>query len=101
MQTMLTNISWADYIAFISLLLIAYYLFIGIKFYSHDLKQLMAGKRKKSAHLATVENDRKGNENTNFQLQEIQPELFTSHQKYTPPIEEADDTFQQVEELML
>ena len=99
MQIMFSNVSWTDYIAFVTLLLIVYYLFIGIKFYSHELKQLLASKRKISAHLVTAENDSEDNDNANLQLQETQPELFTSHQKYTPPVQETDDTIQQVEEL--
>lgn len=36
---------------------------------------------------------------TTSPLQEVQCELFTSHQKYAPSIQETDDTFQQVQEL--
>lgn len=36
---------------------------------------------------------------TTNQQQPSQPELFTSHQKYTPAVQETDDTLQQVQEL--
>ncbi len=96
---MFNSISWAEFVAFVTLLLILYYLFIGVKFYFHELKQLMAGNKKISPHLANGNDDRQTKEIKDLDLQEVQPELFTSHQKYSPAIKEADDTFQQVEEL--
>lgn len=43
---MLTNISWTDYIVSVIIILTIYYLFIVIKYYSNELKELLSGKRK-------------------------------------------------------
>src|SRR5687767_917793 len=40
---MFTNISWADYLVVITLLLASYYLIIGILFYSHELRNWLSG----------------------------------------------------------
>lgn len=37
---MFTNISWADYGTVVVLLLIAWYLFVGLRYYSHELKEV-------------------------------------------------------------
>jgi hypothetical protein len=41
---MLTNISWTDYIIAVVLLLTAYYFFVGMRYFSADLKNLVSGK---------------------------------------------------------
>ena len=43
---MFTNISWTDYFEAVVLLLAIYYLFIGLRYFSADLKDLFSGKRK-------------------------------------------------------
>ena len=43
---MFTNISWSDYIIAVAILLTVYYLFVGMRYYSADLKDLLSGKRK-------------------------------------------------------
>jgi hypothetical protein len=43
---MFTNISWSDYIIAVAILLTVYYLFVGVRYYSDDLKDLLSGKRK-------------------------------------------------------
>lgn len=43
---MFTNISWTEYLVTVTISLASYYLFIGIKFYSDELKELLSGKRK-------------------------------------------------------
>ena len=43
---MFTNISWTDYFITVAILLAIYYLFVGIRFYAVDIKDLLSGKRK-------------------------------------------------------
>lgn len=43
---MFTKISWTDYFIAIGLLITGYYLFVGLRYYSNDLKELNSGKRK-------------------------------------------------------
>ena len=43
---MFTNISWADYLSAVFLLLAIYYVYVGVRYYSGDLKDLLSGKRK-------------------------------------------------------
>lgn len=43
---MLKNISWNDYIITVAILLIIYYLFTGVRYFSGDLKDMFSGKRK-------------------------------------------------------
>lgn len=43
---MFTNISWMDYFITVTILLAIYYLFVGIRFYAGDIKDLLSGKRK-------------------------------------------------------
>ena len=43
---MLTNISWADYTLVVVLLAASWYLFIGLRFYFAELKDLATGKKK-------------------------------------------------------
>ena len=42
---MLTNISWTDYIIAVAILLTTYYFFVGMRYFSADLKDLVTGKR--------------------------------------------------------
>lgn len=42
---MLQNISWADYIMVVTGALIIYYLFVGVKYFSSEIRELLAGKR--------------------------------------------------------
>lgn len=43
---MLTNITWSSYLTAISTLLIIWYIFLGLRFYSSEIKQILTGKRK-------------------------------------------------------
>ncbi|KAA5548113.1 hypothetical protein [Adhaeribacter rhizoryzae] len=45
---MFTNISWANYLLVVTLLLIIYYLVIGFRFYFYELKAFISGLRKPS-----------------------------------------------------
>lgn len=44
---MITNISWTDYFIAVTILLAVYYLFIGIRYHSVDLKNLLSAKWKR------------------------------------------------------
>ncbi len=96
---MFTNISWTNYIAIIALLLIVYYAFVGIKFYPNELRQFILSKRKLVTGFTSHKTATYEDEGSTFQVQQTQAELFPSHINYTPPAQETDDTFQQVEEL--
>ena len=43
---MFSQISWTDYLLAVAILLGIYYLFVGVRYFSSDLKALLAGKRK-------------------------------------------------------
>jgi hypothetical protein len=43
---MFTNISWTDYFMAVAILLAIYYLFVGIRYYAGDIRDLLSGKRK-------------------------------------------------------
>jgi hypothetical protein len=42
---MFTNIPWTDYFVTVVLLLTIYYFFVGVRYYSSELKDLFSGKR--------------------------------------------------------
>jgi len=93
---MLDSISWTEYLVFVVMLLIAYYLFVGLKFYSFELSFLLKGK-KSSVALATESGADDFNNSKHFQ--DNQAELFPTYNRYAPQAQETDDTFQKVEEL--
>ncbi|MBW8334473.1 MAG: hypothetical protein K0M40_20830 [Prolixibacteraceae bacterium] len=41
---MFTNISWTDYFIAVAILLTTYYLFVGLRYFSADLRDLVSGK---------------------------------------------------------
>jgi len=43
---MFTNVSWSSYLAVVGILIIIWYIFIALKFYSGDLKRIFSGERK-------------------------------------------------------
>jgi len=43
---MLKNISWSDYIIAVAILLAIYYLFVGVRYFSGEIKDLLSGKHK-------------------------------------------------------
>lgn len=43
---MFTNISWGNYTVVVVLLLVSWYLFVGLRFYSEEIKEIVEGKRK-------------------------------------------------------
>lgn len=90
---MFTNISWGNYIVVIILLLVSWYLFVGLRFYFDDLKEVISGKRK-------LQFRRLGDPNYG----DFQSEL--NHQDSPDPISnqssfgEFDTTFQDVDALV-
>jgi hypothetical protein len=55
---MFTNISWTDYFIAVIILLTIYYLFVGIRYYSRDIKDLLSGKRKSNLKAALPYNSK-------------------------------------------
>lgn len=55
---MFTNISWTDYFITVTILLAIYYLFVGIRYYARDIKDLLSGKRKLNLKTALAYNSK-------------------------------------------
>jgi len=55
---MLTNISWTDYLIAVAIFLTIYYLYVGLRYFSADFKDLFSGKRKQNFK-AALSNDAK------------------------------------------
>jgi len=55
---MFTNISWTDYFITVTILLAIYYLFVGIRYYAGDIKDLLSGKRKLNLNTALSYNSK-------------------------------------------
>ena len=51
---MFTQISWGSYITIIVVLLIAYYFFVGFRYYRTDLLQLLSGRKTKNTEKAVA-----------------------------------------------
>lgn len=97
---MFTNTSWLEYLVFVTIVLIVYYLYVGLKFYSQQLRLILSGKRK--LFTATEHNNLQPEDtydNAPLLQGEEQQELFVSEKKYASSIKEIDDTFQKAEEL--
>jgi len=88
---MFTNISWTDYFVAVVLLLAIYYLFVGVRYYSSDLKDLFSGKRNPDFRTA-LSHDRAGEG------------ILSTEKKYPneiPPFETTtNDDFAEVEHLI-
>ena len=88
---MFTNILWTDYFIVVAISLTFYYLFVGLRYYSSDLKDLFSGKRKHDFR-AALPND------TSCES------ILTSEENYTgenTAIKEImDDDFAEVEHLI-
>ncbi|MFV8342070.1 hypothetical protein [Flavobacterium sp. XS2P39] len=90
---MFTNISWGNYTTVVVLVLLSWYLFIGLRFYFVELKDILTGKQK--FLFRSIGN--KGNPEipSNLDYQES-PDIISS-QSY---VEESDQTFQEIEILL-
>lgn len=73
---MFTNTTWTSYIIFVALLLAAWYLVIGLRFYLSDLQILFSGKGKIIAQPALNEQPQPfripGKEETHYLFEEVQ-----------------------------
>lgn len=100
MQIMLNNISWGTYVSVSLLLLVVYYVVVGAKFYSNEIKALLSGKTKPSFRTASTTSLQDDEEPTTESAQ-VQSELFTPDENYTPMYgeEASDTTLEQVREL--
>jgi hypothetical protein len=94
---MFNSISWTQYLVFVVLLLIVYYIFVGLKFYSFEVQSILKGKAS-SPVLATEDATDDDIKKVN-KAQNVQSELFPSYKSFRPQSEDTEDTFQQVEEL--
>ncbi len=54
---MLKNISWSDYIIAVAILLAIYYLFVGMRYFSGEIKDILSGKRKLKFRAALPDNN--------------------------------------------
>lgn len=86
---MLKNISWSDYFIAVAIALILYYLFIGMRYFSGEIKDLLSGKRK--LKLQTALPDPNGEYNTTVEEGDQEPGGF---EKTT------DNEFNEVEHLI-
>lgn len=86
---MLKNISWSDYIIAVAILLAIYYLFVSVRYFSDEIKDLLSGKRKPK--LRTISPD--GNGLPNLDDEHRQQEMG-GFEKTT------DDEFTDVEHLI-
>lgn len=88
---MLTNISWTDYLIAVAILLAIYYLFVGLKYFSADFKDLFSGKRKQNFK-AVLSND--ANEESIHSTRESATTEINAFE------ETSDDEFAEVEHLI-
>ena len=86
---MLTNISWTDYLIAVAILLAIYYLFVGLRYFSADLKDFFSGKRNFKAALS---ND--ADEESTLSAGESTPAEINAFD------ETSDDEFAEVEHLI-
>lgn len=52
---MFTGISWTDYLAVVAILVMIYYAYVGVRYFSGDIRGLLTGKRK--LHFRRVKRD--------------------------------------------
>lgn len=96
---MLYNISWTTYFSIVLLLLAVYYIFVGVKFYSQEIKYSFTGRNKLAFRYTSSAAGVQDNKESNPDVQPEQPELFVSDKKDVPAVEEENDSAQQVKEL--
>ena len=98
---MLNNISWGSYVSVVTLLLLVYYIIIGAKFYSNEIKAFLSGKSRLTFRSASSITSIQGDGEPTTELAPAQPELFASNRKYVPPIEDECQyaTIEKVKEL--
>ncbi len=92
---MFTNISWATYMGFVVILLITWYLIVGLRFYFKDLQMLLSSERKIIFRKA-------GNETEFMQQDETEVSGLKTEQTEAPGMlnkEEIDNLLYEVEAL--
>lgn len=90
---MFTNISWGNYTTVIVLLLLSWYLFIGLRFYFAELKEILTGKQK--FQFRSIDNTRNPETASNSGYQES-PDSLSSQSH----LAESDKTFQEINKLV-
>jgi hypothetical protein len=88
---MLTNISWTDYLIAVAILLTIYYLYVGLRYFSADFKDLFSGKRKQNSKTA-LSND--ADDESTLSTGESTPAEINAFD------ETSDDEFAEVEHLI-
>lgn len=86
---MLKNISWSDYIIAVAILLAVYYLFVVIRHFSGEIKDLLSGKRKLKFRAAMPDPD-----------SAYDPDIEQSQQETGGFEQTTDDEFTEVENLI-
>ena len=89
---MFTNISWANYLIVVSILLAIYYLFIGLRFYIHELKNVFLNR---SIQLGSFQNNSSGKARTHSESDQ-----GLSEPSNEPFVEDANDAYKEVEDLI-
>jgi hypothetical protein len=90
---MFTTISWTDYIVIVTILLAIYYLVIGLRFYFHELKNVFL---KGSIRLNAVSHEAPGKRRS---YSESGPGVSEPYNHSSA--EDADETYQEVEDLII
>ena len=99
---MFTNISWTNYLVVVSLLLATYYVVVGIRFYSYEIKQLLFGLRKSNLisepgnNLVTVNNEQANAEFHNMEFEQFE-RSHLPEQTTTDPLLEVEQLASQVQ----
>lgn len=94
---MFTNISWADYLVVITLLLAAYYLIIGIRFYTHELRTWLSGLLRTGLH--PLQSKTIPVPSTSFSTADVQNKLPEESETLNLPGNPEDNAFTEEERL--
>lgn len=89
---MFTNISWTDYIVVVTILLAIYYLFVGLRFYFHELKNIVSNGKFQFGGVSNKVPSKIKNHG------ELIPEPIEPSQDSL--VEDNNETFQEVENLI-
>lgn len=89
---MLTGISWNNYIVVVVLLSIVWYLFVGLRYYFEDIKELVTGKRKLQFRSLVGKSIPKSNYDLDYQKSD---EILNTPVEF----ETVDPVFNEVEDL--
>jgi len=87
---MLSNISWSNYAVTIVLLLIVWYVFLILKFYSRQFKELINGKRKlKFSKMSSIMTEKQ------------KDDLFSEFKEPSDTLEDARELFSRLEKAVI